>query len=554
MQVLLTEIALIVIFGSIFALIAKRLKQPLLVGYILAGMLIGPYGLNYIAEQENILAISELGITFLLFLVGIELNINKIKEVGSTVILGGIMQVFITAAIVFILSFMFGMPLISSFYMGIAIAFSSTLIGIKYLSEKKELDTYHGRLVVGILILQDIIAILIVSILPTLSSFNMSEIFFSVINGIALIGLSYVISKYVLTRLFNFASKNGELLFLVSLAICFTFANIAQMMGFSLTIGSFLAGVMIASVPYSLDIISRVKSLTTFFNALFFVTLGMQIIPNTIPLMLPAIFAYFLFAMILKPIIVYLIIRSKGYERKTSFISGLALGQISEFSLIIVTQGILLNHLTGDILSLIITLTILSMAVSTYLLGTETQVFLRWQKLMDFLDSRLKIKKANFSTKNEELIHAEIIINSHEKLSSIITDAMKNRKALVVGNNSQGEKVHSIYGSLREHEILEKIDTEKVKLVISFSYDNLENKAIIQLLKKHSTAEIIVFSPSADEAVELYEIGADYVIIPEIEGDKKIASIITGFSKEDIHTVLDKIRNIEHLRRSSSSS
>lgn len=551
MQVLLSDMALIIIFGSLLALVAKFLKQPLLLGYILAGLIIGPFGLNHIGEQETILTISELGITFLLFLVGIELNINKIKEVGSTVLIGGLLQVFITGLVASILTLLFGMNLVVSFYLGLAIAFSSTLIGIKYLSEKKEMDTLHGRIVVGILILQDIIAILVISILPTISSFNPTKIIFALVNGIALIGLAFLISKFILPRLFSFASKNGELLFLTSLAVCFLFASLAQVMGFSLTIGAFLAGIMIASVPYSLDIISRVKSLTTFFNALFFVALGMQIVPSTIPAILPLVIGYVLFAIIVKVLIVYVILRKYGYEKKTAFISGLSLGQVSEFSLIIISQGILLNHLTPNILSLVILLTITTMAISTYILGNDAAVFQRYQKILSFIDSKIKPKEENHDDHKEELMDVEIIVNTHDKLSSAFAESLKEKKVVLIGSHTT-KKFKSIYGSLSEHEFLEKFNLSSLKLVISLSNDKFENKMIIKNIANNSTAILVVCASMVEDALELYESGADYVVIPNIESEKKLISFL-GIAKNDSKHVLDKIRHIENLRKTIRS-
>jgi Kef-type K+ transport system membrane component KefB len=551
MQVLLSDMALIIIFGSLLALVAKFLRQPLLLGYILAGLIIGPFGLNHIGEQETILTISELGITFLLFLVGIELNINKIKEVGSTVLIGGLLQVFITGIVASLLTLLFGMSLVVSFYLGLAIAFSSTLIGIKYLSEKKEMDTLHGRIVVGILILQDIIAILVISILPTISSFNPTKIIFALVNGIALIGFAFLISKFILPRLFSFASKNGELLFLTSLAVCFLFASLAQVMGFSLTIGAFLAGIMIASVPYSLDIISRVKSLTTFFNALFFVALGMQIVPSTIPAILPLVIGYVLFAIIIKVLIVYAILRKYGYEKKTAFISGLSLGQVSEFSLIIISQGILLNHLTPNILSLVILLTITTMAISTYLLGNDAAVFQRYQKILSFIDSKIKPKEESHDDHKEDLMDAEIIVNTHDKLSSAFVESLKEKKVVLIGSHIT-KRFKSLYGSLSEHEFLEKFDLSSLKLVISLSNDKFENKMIIKNISNNSTAILVVCASMVEDALELYEAGADYVVIPNIESEKKLISFL-GIAKDDSKHVLDKIWHIENLRKTIRS-
>lgn len=562
MQLLLvTDIAFIIIAAAVLGYIARLLKQPLIISYILAGVIIGPFGLNFIGNETTILSISELGITFLLFLVGMELNINKVKEVGKVVLIGGLIQIALTAAFTAAIAHFIGFSLIESFYVSIVLSFSSTLVIVKHLSDKREIDSLHGRIIVGTLVLQDIIAIMAISILPTLGDFNLVAVGYSALSGISLMALAYILSRFVLGRIFDFSAKDGELLFLSSLAVCFVFAYLATLMGFSMTIGAFLAGVIIANLPYSLDVIEKIKSLTTFFSALFFVTLGMQIVPNTLPEILLPLLILTGIAVIMKPLIIYPIVYLFGYHKKTSFLTAISMGQVSEFSLIIVAEGILLKHLTPDILSLIITLTVVSMAISTYFLNTATSLYNKYEQYLGFIDKLFKRKNTEFLENDETYQQINVVVNGYANVEGSMVEKFMNagKKVLIIDNDPdvirklKETKMNCMYGDLAENNIFDKIDMKKVEIIMSTTPDYHGNMSIIKRVREmNKKAIIIVNANRVDESFDLYNVGADYVVIPHIEGEKHAAVLLEDFNNDISKVLPNKIKHIEQLRKRQS--
>src|SRR3989338_3851344 len=270
MQSMFFDIGFIVIISTLFAYIARLLKQPLILAYVLAGILLGPY-LGVITDLNSIKSLSEIGIAFLLFIVGLEIDIKKLKDVGHVATVGGMLQMVIVFALAFAVTILIGMKSTEALYFGLIIAFSSTMVVVKLLSDKREVDTLHGRIIIGILLLQDIIAILVMSFLG-----QSSGILISLIKGVAVFAVAFAAGKYVLPHMFRFAASSQELLFIASLGIAFLFSIVANYIGFSIAIGAFMAGIVLKS-PYNTEIVGKIKPLRDFFSVLFFVSLGMQL-------------------------------------------------------------------------------------------------------------------------------------------------------------------------------------------------------------------------------------------------------------------------------------
>ena len=555
---IVSDIALIIIAAALFSFVVRYLKQPLLVGYIIAGLVIGPVGLNYISNENTILAVSELGITFLLFLVGLELNINRVKEVGEVVVFGGMLQIALTGAFGWAISHLLGFSIMQSLYLALVLAFSSTLVVVKSLAEKREIDALHGRIIIGILVLQDIVAIMAISLLPTLNDFKISSIGFAALSGIGLLVIAYVLSRFALKRIFDQAAKNVEMLFLTSLAVCFIFAYLATLMGFSVTIGAFLAGVIIANMPYSVDIIARVRPLSTFFSALFFVALGMQIVPKSIPLMIIPFAVLTVAAVVIKPILLYPIIQFFGYNKKTSFMTALSLGQVSEFSHIVVAQGIILKHLAPDILSLIIALTVITMAISSYLNSNGLILFHKLEGKLGIFDRMFKIKDKLDVEKAPAMDNVDVVINGYENVEGTLLERFMNsgKKVLIIDSDPdvirklRELKLNCMYGDLAEHDIFEKVDISKLEIIMSSVPDMHNNMFIVKKVRElNKKAILIVTANRVGESIELYNAGADYVVIPHMEGEKQVAVLLEDFNKDMSKVLSNKIKHIEQLRK-----
>ena len=266
---ILYDIGLVVLFSTMLALIAKILKQPVIPAYILSGILLGPQGLAIITNEALIVALSEIGIALLLFTVGMEMDITKLKNVGKIASFGSLIQMILTAGGGFILATYLGFNNIESIYLALIVSFSSTMIVIKLLSDREQLDTLSGRISVGILLAQDVVVVLAMSFMYNLTNVSVSIIGLVLFKAIGLFGIAIILNKFVFPQFLKLIVKDKELVFLVTLSICFLFGATAYFLGFSIAVGGFLAGISLAVFPYNHDISNRVKSLRDFFTILF---------------------------------------------------------------------------------------------------------------------------------------------------------------------------------------------------------------------------------------------------------------------------------------------
>ena len=251
MENLFFDIGVVIIIATVFAYIAKFLKQPLIPAYILTGVILGPV-LGLITNTDVITTLSEIGIAFLLFIVGLEMDIRKLKHVGMVASFGGIIQIVSVFTIAFIAALLLGFVVLESVYLALVIAFSSTMVVIKLLSDKKEIDTLHGKIIVGILLLQDIVAIMVLSVLATLSEFSFISLSWSILKGLIALLIALAIGKYIFPKLFTFAAKSQELLFISAVSVSLLYSIFFNYLGFSIVIGAFVAGVSLANLPYNI--------------------------------------------------------------------------------------------------------------------------------------------------------------------------------------------------------------------------------------------------------------------------------------------------------------
>jgi len=554
-EYIIRDIGIIIVFAALIGMIVKYFKQPMIIAYIFAGLAIGPFGLNFINNEQTIISLSELGITFLLFVVGLELNINKLREVGRVVLIAGSLQVLLTFLFSLVIVKLIGFTFIESIYLAVALAFSSTLLVVSILADKKEIDTLHGRIIVGILVLQDILVIVALSLLSNLSNFSILYIPLYLGKGVLLLAIAFFISRVLLNKLFDFAAKFQELLFVASLALCFVFTIIASYLGFSVTIGAFLAGIMIANLPYSHDLTSRIKSLAIFFNALFFVSLGIQIIPSTIKTIFLPLVVLLGITFVLKPLIVVFLIQALGYDKKTALYSGVGLGQVSEFGLIVVAQGVLLRHIPNSMLSLTILLIIISMAVSSYAIKYNLFLYHRYFERMALFDRFFKPKEQKQEAVKTD---CEVVVYGYENLDPNLVERFKESKknVLIIDNSPNiikslnAQKVNCLYGDISQVDVLERINFEKAQIIISTIPDIFNNLILVKRAREVSRKSVIIVTANkVKDSLDLYNEGADYVILPNYLGEKQVSLIVESVNKDINSIVNSKLNHIEELRK-----
>tara|TARA_Y100000310_G_scaffold316318_1_gene367868 strand:- start:3990 stop:5696 length:1707 start_codon:yes stop_codon:yes gene_type:complete len=517
------ELSIIIGITVLIAGIMRLLKQPLIIGYILTGIIVSPYVLNIVQSTETIKVFSQIGIALLLFIVGLSLSPKVIKEVGKVSLVTGIGQIVFTSLFGFFISRLLGFSVIVSIYIAIALTFSSTIIIMKLLSDKKDLDKLYGKISIGFLLVQDIFVIILLMIISSFSGNsgldNLS--FTSILSGVLLIGGLILISIYVLPSLSKFFAKSQEFLFLFSIGWGLGLASLFYYMGFSMEIGALVAGIALSISPFHYEISSKLRPLRDFFIILFFILLGSQMVFGSMnQLIVPAII-FSLFILIGNPLIVIILMGILGYKKRTGFQAGFTVAQISEFSLIFIALGVSVGHLTGEILSLVTIVGLITISGSTYLILYSDKIYPYLSKYLSIFE-RKKVKEDE-----QEIKNYDIILFGYNRIGYDLLESFKKlkKKFLVVDYNPETtlelykKKIECRYGDVDDEEFLNALNLAQPKMIIStipeFETNLLLTKKIRQINKE---AIIIVVSHQIEEAYKLYKAGVTYVIMPHFLG------------------------------------
>jgi len=364
------QISIALIIVLLVSFLMRLLKQPLIIGYIISGILVGPLLFNLIPDTETLEIFSQFGIAFLLFIVGIHLNPKTIKEVGKISLITGLGQVMFTSIIGYLLLILLGFSVINSLYIAVALTFSSTIIIMKLLSDKDALDKLFGKISIGFLLVQDLVAIIILIIVSSLSQGGdiTNAIASTFLRGVIIFAILLPISYFVLPTLSCFFARSGEFLFVFAIAWGLGLSALFLYSGLSIEVGALIAGVLLSMSPYSYEISSKLKPLRDFFIISFFILLGAQM------LWVPAIILS-LFILIGNPLIVIVLMGLFKYSKNTGFMAGLTVAQISEFSLILITLGVKAGHLSNEILSFVTVIGLITIAGSTYMIMYSEKLY-----------------------------------------------------------------------------------------------------------------------------------------------------------------------------------
>jgi len=552
---LLFEIGMMIIIAGIVGFVLKLLKQPLIPSYIIAGIILGPLGIGLIRSNETLLVLSEIGVAFLLFYAGIEMNLKKLKEVGKSVIFTGIFQIAILFGLAFFISLWLGINNKIPIYIGLVVAFSSTMVVLKLLSDKREINSLHGRIIIGILLVQDVAAIIALTILTT--DLSMASMGLALLKALGFAIVAFILSKAV-NPIFRISAKSTELLLLTAITLLFLFAIGSYAAGLSLIIGSFFAGMALANSDYRTEIQGKIMPLRDFFAVLFFVALGMQLTLISRKFIIPLIILILL-VMVIKPLVIMILVRLSGYSKRTSYLTGNALAQTSEFSLIIATIGLTLGYIDSGLFSALVVLTIISMASTNYFINYN-------QKFFNLFGWPLNVFKRLHSNKEvQEYSNSAskkiILLGCHRMGSLFLRYLSKKREEVLIVDYDPSiikslaeKKISCIYGDFTNSEVLEKINFKAADLVVSTIPDIEGNLLILKKIKDSNSKVIFIATAERiSNAEELYRQGADYVLLP------KVISGEIGFNlarklmknKQNIKKMKkdqkDYLKNIHHL-------
>lgn len=518
------ELALVVIVAGLLGVVMRILRQPIILAYLATGILFSALGLYHGADHATFSLFSDLGVMFLLFLVGLEINYSSIKLVGKVSLVLGLGQIVFTFLIGFIIALLFHFPYVSAGYIAIALTFSSTIIVVKLLSEKKDLNSLYGKISLGFLLVQDFVAILLLVVLSGGSPLP------SLIKGIALVAVMLWLGRKIIPYLFERLGRSQELLFILSLAWVFFVAIVVSKLGFSIEIAGFLAGIGLANSYENYQIASHIRPLRDFFILIFFVMLGGSITVFHFSGLGWPILVFSLFVLIGNPLIVLILMGSMGYRRRTSFMTGVTMAQISEFSLILAGLGLKLGHIDQSAVGLITAVGIITIVLSTYLIIHGEKIAKRlWHFLALFERMNPKSEEGFAGTE----FHRPIILIGAQRIGHIIASHIPKDKLLIVDfDPSVVERFRRhgylcLLGDISDQDIFEAANFDETTLVICTSPVLEDNLALLSQVRTLAGRRKIILRADNDaDSTVLYHKGADYVIRPHLTSGHYIGDML----------------------------
>ncbi len=471
------QIAAILIIAAVAGGIGTVLRQPLIVVYIVVGIIVGPSALGLVTATDQIALLAQIGIAILLFLVGLKLDIHLIRSTGPVALITGLGQVIFTLTVGFGLALLLGFDGVSALYVGVAVAFSSTIIVIKLLSDKRQLDDLHSRIAIGVLIVQDLLVILAMIIIVSLGSVSQdgfaADIAVTAVGGVGFLLVVLLLARYVLPTLLDFIARNQELTLLFVVAWAAALAAVGYWLGLSMEVGAFLAGVSLASTPYRESLGARLISLRDILILFFFIELGStMVLPAALAQLLPAI-VLAAFVLIGKPLIVMSIMGLMGYRKRVSFLSGLALAQISEFSLILIALGYSLGQVNDEVVGLVTMVFVITVALSTYLTLHADSLYERLAPALSIFE-REHPKHADGDTDDGVSGPIDAIVVGAGRFGSALIEVLHAQRAqlLVVDfdphvlRHWRDEGVNTLYGDIGEPDFVMALPVHEANAVV----------------------------------------------------------------------------------------
>lgn len=526
----------------------RFLKQPLLVAYMITGIICGPLFLNLINEESQIYhALSSFGVALLLFIVGLELNFSYLKKIGKTSLIIGLFQfIFNFAFIFFVANYFFNLSLAGLIFLSLASCFSSTIVTLKLLNDKRDEDSVYGRYTVGVLLIQDLISIII---LFSLSIFYPGETTsFSYDSLLKILGIFLIIlvsHKFILKKIIDHIASSSEFLFIFTVTWCFVIASLVAWGGLSMELGAVIAGLALGSSKYQPEIVSRIKPLRDFFIVIFFIALGsLADFSDPGAVFGPAIILS-LAIVIIKPLILYFLFRLQEFTRRNSFMSALTAIPLSEFGFIILLAALGSGALSGSELSIFTITTIITIFISSYLINYNAQIY------NFLLPVFLLFGKDKFVQKEELKESFEAMVFGYHRTGWKIGNALKeiglNFAAVDFNpenvNKLSSHHIKTFFGDISDIEFLKALPLDHVKIIISTVHSPEDQLVMLDYLKTKKNKPIIVCTLYNKKYLDrLYEAGADYVMLPHLLSGTWISGLI-------VHGELSHKRSLQKLRK-----
>lgn len=546
------ELAALLALAAVVGFGGLMLRQPMIVSFIAVGVLAGPSVLDLVQSHENIELLAELGVAVLLFLVGLKLDLKLIRTLGVVSLATGLGQVLFTSLVGFAIAQMLGMDVVSSIYVAVALTFSSTIIIVKLLSDKKETDSLHGRIAIGFLIVQDVVVVLAMMVL---SAFGMGaqggegalvQIAMALMYGSVMLAFVGVFIRFLATPLVTRIAHSSELLVVFAIAWAAFLAAVGSQLGFSKELGGLLAGVSLASTPFREAIVARLSSLRDFLLLFFFIALGAQLDLSLLGAQVGPALIFSLFVLIGNPLIVVIIMGAMGYRKRTGFLAGLTVAQISEFSLIFMAMGLTLGHVSTESLGLVTLVGLITIALSVYMI-TYSHPLYRWlEPALGFFERSVPQREHAMEQERSAPESYDVILFGLGRYGKVIADHLKKASFHILAVDFNPAEVrqwresgfHAVYGDACDHDFIHTLPLDHVRWVIaampqnraSLTHEDPRLTLMDGLRGRGYQGKIAVSTQYFDEIAALKAKGADLVFLPYHDAADKAVERIRAAS------------------------
>ena len=558
------DITIVLGSSALGGFIAHRLRQPVLLGYLVAGLLIGPFGFGQITQLEEIKSLAEIGVAFLLFALGVEFSLAELKRVKDIAIKGSLLQIGLTIALVALFTTALGwvQSAIEGIFMGAVLSLSSTAVVLKTLTERGEVNTIHGQVMLAILIAQDLALGLMLAVLPALNNpDNLAPaLIAAIIKAVLFFTCAIAAGYWVIPRLMTTVAKteNSELFLLTVIALCLGIALVTDALGLSIEMGAFVAGLTISEIDYADQALAKMIPLRDTFASLFFASIGMLINPDTLWQNVGVIFGLVTLVMIGKASIIFPIIWKFGYSFKTAIISSLGLNQIGEFSFVLAVLGEKLGFINQDQYDLLIGTTAITLVLTPIGMKLSPDIanqLTNTRPIAKFLQKR----QQNRDISVPQTISEHVVVAGYGRVGKVLVRVLRDRnyKVLVIENSEAAvrslrqEKIPYVFGDADSELVLEKVYLTKAKAIAIALPDPSSTRILLKLAREiNPKIDIVARSHSDKEIDVLTKMGAAEVVQPEFEAALEMGRQILdtlGENDLEVNSAIQAIRTDRYL-------
>jgi Kef-type K+ transport system membrane component KefB len=521
------ELAALLVIAAVVAAIAVRLRQPVLIAYIVVGIGVGPAGFDLVKSHDQVSVLAQVGVAVLLFVVGLKLDLTRVRDIGTVALATGLGQLTFTIVFGFLIILALGKGVTEALYVAIALTFSSTIIIVKLLSDKGELDSLHGRIAIGFLIVQDIAVVLAMMAMSALGSGSDApplEVAASLVGRIlGAAVLMYMMMRYVLPVVLHAMARSQELLLIFAIAWGTGLAALGEWVGFSQEAGAFLAGFSLASTGYREAIGARLTGIRDFLLLFFFVDLGAELDFSTLGAEIWPAVILSVFVLIGNPLIVMAIMGVMGYRKRTGFLAGLTVAQISEFSIVFVAMGISLGHVGVQALGLTTLVGVVTITMSTYMILYSQHLYRVLQPMLGIFERRRPYRELNPDDQGAQGEQPQVIVLGLGRYGLRLARHLVKADVKVLGVDCDPDLVRRLsnddlpvyFGDGHDPAFLDTLPVDGLQWVISTLPDVDSNRVLLHLLvERRFKGEVAIVARDDQQGEQLWLAGAPIILYP----------------------------------------